>query len=195
MASGLELFISEAARLDVFTYLIPWALVFTLTYYSTSNIWDDNAAIPVVLSLSFSSFVLYFLYLNPAYQLFFTRYSGSLAFAVAGIAGFLLLIGSVGVTSIPGGSTGTLALLFGVAGVAFVGAGGTEPFGSAVGSGGFEVGAGDAVSQFLFEQDGWIAIIPLSIIVAMVVTSVSDDQDRGLGAIIGEAIADGVANN
>lgn len=199
MVAGFNEALRNAAQVDFFTGVTPFILAFVLFYLGLQRIplvKDANKGVPFILSTFLAGLLSNFLIQNPVYQSFFTQFIGRVSLGLLGLIGLFSLLGFVGYQSLIEDSE-TLQSIFaflavGLTIAAFVGAGGIGLYLPEVMIPGTGIQL-SGISDFIFEEGGWVFIIPAAVFVYFALASIStsdDDGPEGLSEIVGDYLAD-----
>ncbi|MFB6147645.1 MAG: hypothetical protein ABEJ66_02065, partial [Candidatus Nanohaloarchaea archaeon] len=90
--------LNTLAQADFFIGVLPFLLSY-LVFYSVLEqvpVIKEKDNFPALIAIIFGFFTSYFLIQNPAYQMFFVNYLGTLTTGMIGILGLFVLLGLTG---------------------------------------------------------------------------------------------------
>ncbi len=144
---------------DFFIGVLPFLLSYLVFYAVLENVpvIEEKDNFPPLIALIFAFFVSFFIVQNPAYQMFFVSYLGTLTVGVIGVLGLFMLLGLTGTTDyFKKNVMAVLGLI--IAAVAFTVSGGLDAL--TLGEGETAIDAIAGVVQYSFDTGLiWAAVI------------------------------------
>lgn len=202
MVAGFNEALQNAAQVDLFTGIIPFLIIFVLSFLALKEApligagENGNQSVPLILALLLAGLFSNFLLQNPVYQSFSTQFVGRLGLGLLALIGVYLFAGFTPYDpDFDDQAKLFVAILAALIALgAFAGAGGLGLYLPDVMVPGLEIRT-SSISEFIFEEGGWALAIPLAVILYFVVSSVANTQVGNTDNTALEQILDDLLNN
>jgi hypothetical protein len=200
MVAGFNEALRNAAQVDLFTGIIPFLILFVLSYLALNKaplIGDgNNSLVPLILGLLVSGLFSNFLIQNPVYQSFSTQFVGRLGLGLLFLIGVYIFLGFAPIENPLGDDGGVfiaiLATLIALA--SFAGAGGLGLYLPDIMPPGLQLNT-EGISEFIFEEGGWALFIPLAVVLYFLFSALANTDVGNTGNTLAEQLLGDLVNN